>query len=88
MVFVELAAEVFADVFAERFFNKAQVLTNTALGEGDGQELAGAGDDVIFKPLTIEYGDDAVGVGFELVFVEELADFGFVGGELISLAGA
>jgi hypothetical protein len=88
VILVELAAEVFADVFAEGLFDEAQVFGDAALGEGDGQELAGAGDDVVFKPLAIEDGDDAVGVGLELDFAQGLADFVFVGGELFSLAVA
>jgi hypothetical protein len=72
VILVELAAEVFADVFAERFFDEAQVFGDAALGEGDGQELTGAGDDVVFKPFAIEDGDDAVGVGLELDFAQGL----------------
>ena len=34
------------------------------LGEGDHQELAGAGDEVVFEPFAVEDGDDPVGIRF------------------------
>ena len=86
VILVEVSAEVFADVFAERVLDEAEVFGDAALGEGDLQELAGAGDDVVFKPLAVENWDDAVGVGLELDFAQGLADFFFIGNELISLA--
>jgi hypothetical protein len=88
VILVELAAEVFADVFPEGFFDEAQVFGDGALREGDLQELTGAGDDVVFKPFPVQYGDDAIGVGLELDFAQGLPDIFFVGGKLLSLTVA
>ena len=78
MIFVEVAAEVFAEVFAEGGFDEGQIGVEGAGGEADAQELAAAGNDVVFKPLAIEHGDDAVAVGLEGDCVATFADFGDV----------
>ena len=88
VIFIEVFAEVFADVFADRVFNEAQIFSNTALWESDFQELTGTGDDVVFKPLTIQNRDDGIGIRLELNLANRLADFGFIGSELFVLSGA
>ena len=50
MIFIEVAAEVFAEVFGEGGFDEGQIGVEGAGGESDAQELAAAGDDVVFKP--------------------------------------
>ena len=78
MIFVEVCAKIFAQVFAEGCFDEGQIGVEGAGGEGDAQELAAAGDDVVFKPLAIEHGDDAVAVGLEAESASAFADFGDV----------
>ena len=76
VIFVEVCAEIFAEVFAEGCFDEGQIGVEGAGGEADAQELAAAGDDVVFKPLAIEHGDDAVAVGLEAEIASAFADFG------------
>ena len=78
MIFVEVCAEIFAEVFAEGGFDEGQIGVEGAGGEASAQELAAAGDDVVFKPLAIEHGDDAVAVGLEAEIASAFANFGDV----------
>jgi len=78
VILVEVAAEVFANVFAERLLDEAEVFGDAAPGKGDFQEFAGSSDDVVFEPFAIEQGDDSVGVGLEGEGVTTFADFNVV----------
>ena len=75
MVFVEVCAEVFAQVFAEGGFDEAQVFGHAAAWEGGREKGAAAGHDVVFKPLAIEHRNDAVGIWREAELVQGLAHF-------------
>jgi hypothetical protein len=55
--------EVLVGDLAEGILDEARDSPRGGFSEGGAEEIAGAGDDVVFKPLAIEHGDDAVGVG-------------------------
>jgi uncharacterized protein (TIGR02687 family) len=62
MVLVELAHEIFAQLFTKRLLDEREVLRQSLLAVGNAQELAETTHDVVLKPLAVEHGQDAVGV--------------------------
>lgn len=75
---VEISEEVFAQVLAQRLLNEAQVCLQRGVTEGDAEEVAGTGNDIILKPFAFENRNDVVFVGNEGELVQRLADLGEV----------
>ena len=66
VVLVEVADEILAQILAEGFFDELKVLPQAGFAEGDLQEFAEAGHDVVLEPFAIQHRDDVVSVGVEL----------------------